>query len=313
MGAAKAAANLAQGREAKAASDRARRQAVAAGASAAEARRRADAEARIVQQRPLEEFISGEDRDAVLQRGAVDDIPPGAEDLVFKEWSECRATIGRFDQLLEDLRKFAFTLITGLLTASAFLGYGSGHPTASVAAFIAVMCMIGALFAVDIYYSVMLAGAVERARDLEALQTIRETIYISHRTHDARTKYVILGVYLFLLVIACGLGVSAGVSGGLSPEPVVFTVAIGFGLFAIMLGYWIGVGRVTGLFREAPRRPLEPDPAQTVIKQDPERRKRPPVPAQAATTPSPSDGGVAARPPSEPATPAPQGQRVGRL
>ncbi|MBO0709262.1 MAG: hypothetical protein J2P44_12940, partial [Candidatus Dormibacteraeota bacterium] len=72
----KAAANLAQGREAKAAADRARRGALAAGASASEARQQADAAARNVQQQPLEDFMAEEDRRAVLVPAAVNDIPP---------------------------------------------------------------------------------------------------------------------------------------------------------------------------------------------------------------------------------------------
>jgi hypothetical protein len=75
-GAAKAAANLAQGRAAKDAADRARRPALAEGFSAAEARQRADTAARVEQQRPLENFMSEEHRQALLQPAAVDDIPP---------------------------------------------------------------------------------------------------------------------------------------------------------------------------------------------------------------------------------------------
>ena len=53
-----------------------------------------------------------------------------------EEWLECRVTIGRFDGYLADIRKYGFTLVTLLLTASALVttppakamkGYVSGE------------------------------------------------------------------------------------------------------------------------------------------------------------------------------------------
>ncbi|HEX9413988.1 MAG TPA: hypothetical protein VF916_10840, partial [Ktedonobacterales bacterium] len=43
-----------------------------------------------------------------------------ADGQLLKEWAECRATIGRLDTILEDLRKIGFSLVTALLTANAF-------------------------------------------------------------------------------------------------------------------------------------------------------------------------------------------------
>ena len=97
------------------------------------------------------------------------------DDLRLKEWAECRATVGRLDTILVDLRKLGFSFITALLTASAFLSF-LGVPTkdvpapplvARVAPFIVIMFLIAALFSVDNYYEVLLSGAVERALDLE--------------------------------------------------------------------------------------------------------------------------------------------------
>lgn len=180
----------------------------------------------------------------------------GGDDTVLKEWSECRATIGRLDQVLEDLRKFGFTLITTLLAAGSFIGYGSGHPSAGVGAFIAVMCLIGALFGVDLYYAVMQSGAVERALDLEVSQSLQVTRYISHHAIKARSEQVILVFYLFLLVIAGALGVASAVaSGSFSMAFVLLTVLIGVSLLAGMLGYWVYVARLTGLHAVARDRP----------------------------------------------------------
>lgn len=185
-----------------------------------------------------------------------------------KEWAECRKTIGRLDTILEDLRKYGFSLITGLLTASTFLGYALGHPNAGVGAFIAVMCLIAALFSVDVYYSVLQSAAVERALDLEvksdpplADPPILVTRYINHRAQQARSRLVILGFYFFLLVVAGGLGaVAATSSGNLSASLVLLTVVIGVLLFGTMLGYWIYVANETGLHGEKERIWSGPDP-----------------------------------------------------
>src|SRR5215467_10498634 len=129
------------------------------------------------------------------------------------EWTECRTTIGRLDTILQDLRKYGFTLISGLLTASSFIGYGSGNPGAGVGAFIAVMCLVAGLFSVDIYYSVLQSAAVERALDLEsradrrlADPPILITATMSRRSLQAKSKFIILGVYVLLLVVAGVLG-----------------------------------------------------------------------------------------------------------
>lgn len=72
------------------------------------------------------------------------------------------------DSILKDLRKYGFTLASGLLTAGALLGAGTGRPQAGVAAIIAVMALLTTLFSGDTYYSASMSGAVERALDLEA-------------------------------------------------------------------------------------------------------------------------------------------------
>lgn len=210
-----------------------------------------------------------------VQGTPADGIGPGldragGEGTAQKEWSECRTAIGHFDQLLEDLRKFGFTLITGLLAAGSFIGYGSGHPAAGVGAFIAVMCLIGALFGVDLYYAVMQSGAVERALDLEVAHTLQVTRYISYYAIKAKSEQVILAFYLFLLVIACALAVvSAAASGSHAMALVVLTLLIGIVLLVAMFGYWVYVAMSTGLHGLAKRRAW-PDPFL------PEVRRRPP-------------------------------------
>lgn len=134
-----------------------------------------------------------------------------ADDLPFEEWKECRATIGRLDQILEDLRKFGFSIITGLLTAGAFLGNSAtASPDLSAAVFITVMVLVAALFSVDTYYQVLLSGAVERALDLEAhMLPITVTKHLSDYAMKCRTTYMILALYMVLLATAEGMGLVA--------------------------------------------------------------------------------------------------------
>jgi hypothetical protein len=154
------------------------------------------------------------------------------DDLRFNEWQECRTTIGRLDTILEDLRKVGFSLITGLLTASAFLNFLGVQTTQGVpapssdtraAVFIVVMVLVAALFSIDTYYRVLLSGAVERALDLEAQTTppIRVTKYLSVNSTRSGISYVILALYLVLLLTAEGLGLLA--TGGFYLTPVLPT------------------------------------------------------------------------------------------
>lgn len=98
---------------------------------------------------------------------------PTKRELQVEEWKECRATIGRFDTLLVDLRKYGFTLITGLLTASSFWFYSSppkqeGVPTSTEAGVALVLTvLVVALFVVDRSYEVLLHAAVKRSMILE--------------------------------------------------------------------------------------------------------------------------------------------------
>lgn len=106
-----------------------------------------------------------------------------AGDLRFEDWKECRATIGRFDMILEDLRKVGFFLITGLLTAGAFLNFlgvqttqGVPAPLSDVraAVFIAIMVLVATLFSVDTYYQVLLSRK-NLFRDRKAERTSEES------------------------------------------------------------------------------------------------------------------------------------------
>jgi hypothetical protein len=151
---------------------------------------------------------------------SVTSVIKSPDDLRIKEWEQCRTTVGRLDTILADLRKFGFSLITGLLTASAFLALlgvqtTQNLPTAPIEArvspFMVIMVLIAALFSVDSYYQVLLSAAVDRALDLEVKTDpwMRVTKYLSVNAMLTKSTYVTLFLYLLLLAAAAGLAVFA--------------------------------------------------------------------------------------------------------
>lgn len=90
-----------------------------------------------------------------------------------EEWTECRQTIARFDTILIDLRKYGFTIITGLLTAGSFLGFDTPTASLQVGVIIVTMVLIVILYWMDIYYQNLLYGAVLRAIFLEIFRLER--------------------------------------------------------------------------------------------------------------------------------------------
>jgi len=48
-------------------------------------------------------------------------VATGTYENYSEEWKICRETIDRFDGILVDLRKYGFSILTGLTTAGSFL------------------------------------------------------------------------------------------------------------------------------------------------------------------------------------------------
>ncbi len=140
------------------------------------------------------------------------------DDLRLKDWEECRATIGRLDSILVDLRKVGFSIITGLLTAGGFLGFlgiggkaSAAPPEVSGAVFIAIMILVAALYSVDSNFDVLLIGAVARAREIEAMTDgqIRLTEYLYLNATRSKVSYVTPALYMILLLTAGAFGLFA--------------------------------------------------------------------------------------------------------
>jgi len=115
------------------------------------------------------------------------------------EWLECRVTVGRFDGYLADIRKYGFTLVTLLLTASALVTPANSAVDRPAAA-IVILLLLLALFMIDMYYWVMLKAAVGRARELEG-SADRITGVLSAQARKSWATEIVLVFYgLFVLV-----------------------------------------------------------------------------------------------------------------
>jgi hypothetical protein len=120
--------------------------------------------------------------------------------------TERRATIGRMDTILGDLRKFGFSLVTGLLTASSLVGAGNSV-TALPAAALAIMVLVMALFGIDMHYQVLLSATVERAIDLESVthdQSMRITAIMSRNATRSHATSAIFALYVSFMMV-CGV------------------------------------------------------------------------------------------------------------
>lgn len=129
------------------------------------------------------------------------------------EWQECRTTTARFDEYLADTRKYGFTLVTVLLTANALVvdkNTAVDRPAASIV----IMALLLALFMLDNYYWVLVRAAVDRSKNLEkdelkGLHTQLSTS-IGQQVKDTHATDLILAVYVVFVLVAAGIGVTAG-------------------------------------------------------------------------------------------------------
>jgi hypothetical protein len=126
-------------------------------------------------------------------------------DSDLKEWTAARTVLDNFDQRLSDLRKYGFTVITGLLSVSAI--FTTSIPSAwQLAAILATMSLIVCLDLVDRNYRVFQeAGAID-AQVLERRSDINLTQTISRIYNSAHIKFFFQTVYIIFTLAALLLG-----------------------------------------------------------------------------------------------------------
>ncbi len=128
------------------------------------------------------------------------------------EWSAARETIERFDGYLNDLRKYGFSLVTGLLAVTGFL---SSSPSAALTPIVklgvttSILALIVTLSIMDSQYRSIRMGAITRAELLENYLNMGLSTFISDYVDTGRfgNHYYDL-IYPGFAVSAWILGVS---------------------------------------------------------------------------------------------------------
>ncbi len=108
-----------------------------------------------------------------IRCGAITVLVPVGAGASADEWKECRATIGRFDGLLVDLRKTGFGFVTAIVSGATF--FFAYDPTkqevpesGKFAVFTIIMVLTLTLYFIDRVHQIMTQQAVNHACELEA-------------------------------------------------------------------------------------------------------------------------------------------------
>jgi hypothetical protein len=140
-----------------------------------------------------------------------------AEISFVDEWKTATETSQKFDEFLIDLRKYGFTILTGLITAGSFLGFSFSDKTAAdlvnsnilhLGVIYVTMLLVVILFWLDVYYQNLLYGSVLRSRFLEFFRlNFRLSVYISGLYTGSRMDNVLYILYFGFLggVLLMGL------------------------------------------------------------------------------------------------------------
>jgi hypothetical protein len=128
-------------------------------------------------------------------KGSTDTI--GSNNNKLDEWKECRSSIARFDEAIRDIRKFGFTMLTGILSANSYLfvTITSFSYLEKFGISIITLLLIFALFRIDRYHEIYLMGAVQTALDLEEDIGYNLTKNISSNIRNATTDEWGSGLY----------------------------------------------------------------------------------------------------------------------
>ncbi len=99
------------------------------------------------------------------------------------EWKEARSVVARFDNNLDDLRKYGFTFVTAILAANGLISFGGSSVMPNIVKtgiLIVTVGLIVTLRILDIHYRCFQEIAVTRARLLEYHLNLDLTNDISH-------------------------------------------------------------------------------------------------------------------------------------
>jgi len=165
-------------------------------------------------------------------------------DSLYAEWKETRKSIGRFDSISVDLRKYGFSFVTLVISSSSILFDAAKlqNPLPLVVIPVVIALLTLSLFLADSYYQVLLLASVLHARHLENIhkEILSENIkkqmyfglnltnYLQDKIQKTRAHFYMIFVYLLFIAIASLFGYFS-----------LWAYHINFPSFAIGKFYWI--------------------------------------------------------------------------
>ena len=143
-------------------------------------------------------------------------------DKKYQEWKACNEAISKLDTILIDIRRYGFSVATGLTTAGAVLTQFTQFQPLQLVLVFATMALIDVLYWLDVYYQTVLSAVILRTQVLECRLQFGLDVYISrfymrHKIGKAlHLLYVGFLVYLAILgaqiIISNNLVSSTGIT-----------------------------------------------------------------------------------------------------
>jgi len=150
--------------------------------------------------------------------------------------------IDKFDETLLGLRKYGFSFLTGLITASSFLGLSNvvNNSLVQIAIIVVTMILVVVLYWLDIYYQNVLTGAILRSQFLGTFRlNMRLSSYISSYYSNSSVGSMLHWLYLGFLVGLLVLGFYVLDTANLTGKFGVSLLAAFFISLFIVIGIWL--------------------------------------------------------------------------
>ncbi len=128
------------------------------------------------------------------------------------EWKEIRTMVGRYDGFLDGLRRYGFTFIALLLTASAVNEFIKLNIITRVELNTLIILFTLALYFFDIYYQELMKILKIRQMILETILNIEIGLSTEVRFKKEHLEIAIIALYIFFIIIEALFGYASSVA-----------------------------------------------------------------------------------------------------
>src|SRR5665647_912401 len=134
------------------------------------------------------------------------------------EWKEARSTISRFDENLDGLRKYGYTVVAGLLAVDTIQSYIKFENPTKSGLIVITIAFIVSLHMLDVYYQRIIEAASIRAKIIEStVLNIELDNLISDIFELGKLSNYIRYIYTGFIVVAVLIGVVVVITAAPSP------------------------------------------------------------------------------------------------